>query len=151
MWNPFRPPPPLHMSESFQYIYIYKKTGEKGLFIRLCGAGGRGTLSLNIFIKNLINVMSDACLYTSLTLSEHQFLLSEISHYIRNNCACCQLSWPHCISMYYKKSVAKQEEKNWNEQIRKKQYVTDANLTLNPDYQWTGGPGRSSGISTFSW
>jgi hypothetical protein len=29
--------------------------------------------------------------------------------------------------------------------------VTDATLTLNPDYKWTGGPGRSSGITTFSW
>ncbi len=29
--------------------------------------------------------------------------------------------------------------------------VTDANLTLNPDYQHTGGPGRSSGITSFSW
>ncbi len=29
--------------------------------------------------------------------------------------------------------------------------VTDATLTPNPDYNWTGGPGRSSGITTFSW
>jgi hypothetical protein len=29
-------------------------------------------------------------------------------------------------------------------------YVTDATLTYNPDYQWTGGPWRSSGITTFS-
>ncbi len=29
--------------------------------------------------------------------------------------------------------------------------VTDATLTSNQDYYWTGGPGRSSGITTFSW
>ncbi len=29
--------------------------------------------------------------------------------------------------------------------------VTDATLTPNQDYYWTGGPGRSSGITTFSW
>ncbi len=29
--------------------------------------------------------------------------------------------------------------------------VTDATLTPNPDYKWTGGPGRSSKITTFSW
>ncbi len=29
--------------------------------------------------------------------------------------------------------------------------VTDATLTLNQDCYWIGGPGRSSGISTFSW
>ncbi len=30
-------------------------------------------------------------------------------------------------------------------------YVTEATFTPNQDYYWTGGPGRSSGITTFSW
>jgi hypothetical protein len=34
--------------------------------------------------------------------------------------------------------------------LRGGKYVTDATLTPNQDYYWTGGPGRSRGITTFS-
>ncbi len=49
-----------------------------------------------------------------------------------------------CIKIYAKKGIIEKVEEKCS-------FVTDANLTLNPDYQWIGGPGRSSGITTFSW
>ncbi len=56
-----------------------------------------------------------------------------------------------CLRVSYKKKY----EKKTNfiaslKSLKKGSGVTDATLTPNQDYYWTGGPGRSSGITTFS-
>jgi hypothetical protein len=49
MWNPFRPPPPLHMSESFQYIYIYKKLAKGDYLSGFVGPGGGDVIPKYIY------------------------------------------------------------------------------------------------------